>query len=168
MHDSSTCPICHGLPVDDRMTDAEFFAFLSACRDELAYKQSAFQQRISGGGRWVYDLRDNSLTIGSERFPITAIGTYSVDYETWLWAWANPSIDADLKRDALRVLDYGRQHGVERLTTPKWPADETDGWRMAALANRLCSSNGAYRGPAGKTVVFMTFGEIKLEKRPVS
>jgi hypothetical protein len=40
-----------------------------------------------------------------------------------------------------------------------------DAWRMTALANRLCGSNGAYRGPAGKTIVFMTFGEIQLEKR---
>jgi hypothetical protein len=101
------------------------------------------------------------------RAPGQIIGTFDTGSSTWLWAWANPSIDAELKRDALRVLDYGREQRIERLTTPKWPADETDGWRMAALANRLCSSNGAYRGPAGSTMVFMTFGEVMLAKRAV-
>ena len=67
MHDSSTCPICHGLPVDGRMTDAEFFAFLSVCRDELAEKQLRFQQRIAGPGSWWYDLRDCSSTLVSKR-----------------------------------------------------------------------------------------------------
>jgi len=36
---------------------------------------------------------------------------------------------------------------------------------MAALANRLCETNGVYRGPAGSTFVFFTFGEIEISQR---
>ena len=49
MHDSSTCPICRGLPAGGAASsDEEFFAFLAACRDELAEKQDRFQQRFAG------------------------------------------------------------------------------------------------------------------------
>jgi hypothetical protein len=40
------------------MSDEEFSAFLTACRNELASLQPTFQQRIHGGGRWFYDLSD--------------------------------------------------------------------------------------------------------------
>jgi hypothetical protein len=40
-----------------------------------------------------------------------------------------------------------------------------DGWHMAALANRLCERNGVYRGPAGTTFVFFTFGQVQLSKK---
>ncbi len=55
MHDSSTSPICRGLPVGGSMSDDEFFAFLAACRDDLAAKQLSFQQRIAGASRWQYE-----------------------------------------------------------------------------------------------------------------
>jgi hypothetical protein len=35
---------------------------------------------------------------------------------------------------------------------------------MAAFAVKLCAAQGAYRGPAGSTYIFMTFGEVKLTK----
>src|SRR5262249_18378839 len=77
MHDSSTCPICRGLPVGGSMSDDDFFAFLAACRDELAAKQAGFQQRIAGAPRWQYELADGSLTIGGTRFGMTPIGSFS-------------------------------------------------------------------------------------------
>ena len=61
--------------------------------------------------------------------------------------------------------DYGEQHHIHRLTTPIWSGEEMDGWYMAALANRLCKTNGVYRGPAGTTFVFFTFGKVQLTKQ---
>lgn len=153
---------------------AEFTAFVDGSMEGLRLQTEGHKGlwHLGEEKRWDFDQDSGCLELTFPDVIVTApaqvIGTFDTDSGTWLWAWANPSVDAGLKRDALRVLDYGREHRIERLTTPKWPADETDGWRMAALANRLCSSNGAYRGPAGNTMVFMTFGEIKLEKRPVS
>ena len=153
---------------------SEFTAFIEGSLEGLRLQTEGHRGtwNLGGEARWDFDQDSGFLILTFPdviaQAPAQVIGTFDTSSKTWLWAWANPSIDTDLKRDALRVLDYGREHRIECLTTPKWPADETDGWRMAALANRLCSSNGAYRGPAGKTMVFMTFGEIKLEKRPVS
>jgi hypothetical protein len=79
------------------------------------------------------------------------IGTYNSEDHTWLWAWANPSVDDALKKDALKVRKYGEEHHVERLTKAKWVGTEEDAWAMTALAVKLCEEQGAYRGPAGET-----------------
>jgi hypothetical protein len=38
-------------------------------------------------------------------------------------------------------------------------------WEFVAVAARLGEANGAYRGPSGSTFIFMTFGQITLQKR---
>lgn len=92
------------------------------------------------------------------------IGSFNKNDNSWLWAWDNPSIVDDLKRHALKLKAYGEEHGIDRLTDPKWIGSEQDAWEMAALAVKLCDTQGAYRGPAGSTYVFMTFGNVKLSK----
>lgn len=96
--------------------------------------------------------------------PAQIIGTFDGNASTWMWSWANASIAKSLTGNAMRVREYGEQHRIHRLTTPSWAGEEMDGWHMAALANRLCATNGVYRGPAGDTFVFFTFGEIQLRK----
>ena len=150
---------------------ADFAVFVEASMEGLrlqtAGHQSAWQ--LGQEEQWNFDQDSGELvfTFADKiaKAPAQIIGTFDSKTSTWLWAWANQSIAEPLKRDALRVLDYGKEHSIARLTTAKWPAEEMDGWRMSALANRLCSTNGAYRGPAGTTLVFMTFGEIQLTKR---
>jgi hypothetical protein len=97
--------------------------------------------------------------------PAQIIGTYNSEDHTWLWAWANPSIDDKLKVDALKLRKYGEEHHLDRLTTSKWVGTEDDAWSMAAVAVKLCREQGAYRGPSGATRVFIAFGEITLSKK---
>ena len=97
--------------------------------------------------------------------PAQIIGTYNGEDHTWLWAWANPSVDDKLKKDALKVRKYGQEHGIERLTKSKWVGTEEDAWAMTALAVKLCGEQGAYRGPAGETRVFIAFGGVTLSKK---
>jgi hypothetical protein len=67
------------------MSDDEFAAFLVLCRDELGTKQAAFQHRIEGASKWFYEMADATLAIENAVFGMTPIGTYSADYNTWLW-----------------------------------------------------------------------------------
>jgi hypothetical protein len=97
--------------------------------------------------------------------PAQIIGTYNSEDQTWLWAWANPSIDEKLRKDALKVREYGQKHRIEQLTKAKWRGTEKDAWAMTALAVKLCGEQGAYRGPAGSTNVFIAFGGVKLSKK---
>jgi uncharacterized protein DUF6882 len=97
--------------------------------------------------------------------PAQIIGTYNSEDHTWLWAWANPSVEEKLQADARQLLKYGEEHHIDRLTKRKWVGTEEDAWAMAALAVKLCGKQGAYRGPSGATKVFMVFGEVTLTKK---
>jgi hypothetical protein len=62
---------------------------------------------------------------------------------------------------------YGRDGalGTADYTTRMVACSEEKAWEFTAVAARLGKANGAYRGPNGSTYVFMTYGEIKLEKK---
>lgn len=159
MPHSSTCPICRALPVDGRMTDEEFFAFLSACREELADKQSRFERRIAGPGRWSYDLRDGSLTVGSERFSVTAVGTYSVEYQTWLWAWANEDFPEAARAASRRLQSLHDVTGFRVFINPGIEASSADAQDFTALSVHHLEAIGFFRGGADSPILYLAVHE---------
>ena len=114
-----------------------------------------------GSGKLVFTLRDGLIAAS----PAQIVGTYNSEDHTWLWAWANSSIDTKLQTDALKLRKYGEEHHIDRLTTAKWVGTEDDAWAMTALAVKLCGEQGAYRGPSGSTYVFVAFGEVVFQKK---
>jgi hypothetical protein len=96
--------------------------------------------------------------------PVQIVGSYNKQDGTWLWGWANPSLETPLTEHARKVRAYGIEKGYDMLTTPKLACSEDQCWELAALACMLCEAQGAYRGPAGTARVFMTFGKVKLSK----
>jgi hypothetical protein len=96
--------------------------------------------------------------------PVQIIGTYNTADGTWLWGWDHPSVVPALQDHAKQVRAFGEKHGVEKLTTKKLRCEEAEAWEFAALACKLCNAQGAYRGPADATMVFMTFGDVQLRK----
>ena len=112
-------------------------------------------------GELVFSFADGTKAV----CPAQIIGTYNSEDHTWLWSWANSSINENLKKVALKVRKFGQENEIERLTKSKWVSTEEDAWAMAALAVKLGEEQGAYRGPAGGTLVFISFGEVKLSKK---
>jgi hypothetical protein len=151
--------------------DLDYKTFLARAVEELKVRTAAHKGGWHFGEeeRWSVD-QDQGKIVFAFKEGVTAtasvqiIGTFNTEDNTWLWAWANPSVDKPLMVDALKVKAYGEQHKVSELTTRKWSGTEDDAWKMAALAAKLCGAQGAYRGPAGNTHVFMTFGQIELKK----
>lgn len=111
-------------------------------------------------GEIVFTTPDGATAIA----PVQIIGTYNSVDSTWLWAWDNPSIDVALQTHASKVREYGFKQGIGELTTRKLKCTEDDAWLLTALACKLCDAQGAYRGPADATYVFMTFGEVTLSQ----
>jgi hypothetical protein len=148
----------------------EFQSLLDASRQELERKTEANQAWGLGTfDRWDIDQEVGVLVFSSADgtrvvAPAQVIGSFITDDNSWLWAWDNPSIVGGLKLNSLKLKEYGEQHGIEKLTTRKWTGTEADAWAMTALAVKLCGAQGAYRGPAGSTYVFMTFGEVNVSK----
>lgn len=98
--------------------------------------------------------------------PLQIIGTYNPEDGTWLWAWDHPSILEPLRAHAETVRRYGAKHGIAELTSARLECSEADCWRFAALACHLNDAQGAYRGPTGGPLVFLTYGTATLTKIP--
>ena len=98
--------------------------------------------------------------------PVQIIGTYAPN-GTFMWAWDHPSVHEPLSSDAKLVKEFGEKHQLKKLLTQQVRITEHEAWEYTALAMRLSSANGAYRADAGGgTLVYMTFGEIKLSQQP--
>lgn len=92
------------------------------------------------------------------------IGTYNTNDETFLWGWDHPSVEESLRAHAKLAQQFGEQHKLSNFTERIVACTETEAWEFTAVAARLSNANGAYCGPAGTALVYMTFGEIKLHK----
>ena len=144
---------------------------LAAAAEELRAKTEAHCNawRLHEAHDWSLNQDDGRLVIlfadgVVARAEAQLIGRLDTAAETWMWAWNNPSIDRQLCRHAQRVQAFGKKHGIEQLTAPTWHATEEEAWGLTALACKLCDAQGAYRGPAGTTHIFMTFGEVQVRK----
>lgn len=156
----------------ERKLPTDFPALQKVSIEELQLKTRGHVEawgldRIS---RWDLDQDTGELTFSFDDglravAPAQIIGTYNSEDRTWLWAWDNPSVDDALKKDALKVRKYGEEHHVERLTKAKWVGTEEEAWAMTALAVKLCGEQGAYRGAAGETKVFIAFGPVTMKKK---
>jgi hypothetical protein len=123
-----------------------------------------------GQAAWSVDQEEGTITFTSPKgviatAPVQIIGSYNTRDGTWLWGWDNPSLEPPLTEHARKVRSFGQEHGYDALTTPKLACPEEQCWELAALACMLAEAQGAYRGPAGAVRVFMTFGDVKLERQ---
>ncbi len=150
------------------MAEAEFEALLDKSLAELTVKQNGHMARWSMEkyARWDMQQGTGVLTFtdpvrGKAVMPAQIVGSWFADDSTWMWAWANTTIDDKLKRDAEQVRRFGQEHKLTLLTQAKSTVPEAEAWRLAALAVHLCKAEGVYRGPDGRNAVFMTFGEVR-------
>ena len=153
------------------LTKGDFDALLERSMTELALKTEAHQGGWGLGkyDRWDINQQEGNLIFsdperGRAVCPAQIIGSWESEQSTWLWAWDNPSVREHLKRDALKVKEFGEQNGIEQLIQPEWVLSERDAWKMTALAVHLCGAQGAYRGPAGTAFIFMSFSAVELSK----
>lgn len=144
--------------------------FLGRSKSELELKTATHDRmwHISKAA-WSVDQKSGKIVFQcpdeiTVTCPVQIIGTYNTEDKTWLWGWDHPSIQLPLTEHAKKLKAYGVKHNLERLTTRKIESTEAECWEFAALACKLCEAQGAYRGPSGSTMVFMTFGEVQLSK----
>lgn len=92
---------------------------------------------------------------------IQVVGDVSTKSNTWLWAWANSSINPILTKDSKQVKQYGQKYKFEPLTLDTWPANEADGWMMTAITAKLTHAKGAYRAPSRQGPIFVVFTSLR-------
>lgn len=137
---------------------------------ELQMKQEACAEAfwLVKADRWDVDLKTGFIRFTwRDRIataPVQVIGTFNSKDDTWLWGWDHPSVKEPLGHAARLCREFGERHGLEALTQRKIYASAESAWEFTALGLHLSGATGAYRGPAGATFVFMTFGEVALSK----
>lgn len=147
-------------------------SFVRQCVEGLRAQTSAHDAtwHLGDAARWDADQDTRKIrflfddgTIAEADFQI--VGSYNSLDGTFLWGWDHPSVDEPLRVHARLAKDFGEKHGLSKYTNRMVQCTEDEAWEFTAVAARLGNANGAYRGPAGTTFVFMTFGEISLSKR---
>jgi hypothetical protein len=155
----------------DNKTNERFEQLKQASMQELRLKTQA--HTVWGFGkfdRWDINQSDGFLVFSNAdgytaRCPAQIIGSYNSADHSWQWAWANSSTVDSLKTDSLKVKSYGEKNGFKKLTEAEWQGSEDDAWAMAAIACKVCGSQGVYRGPASDNLfVFISFGKVELSK----
>ncbi|OQP56088.1 hypothetical protein A4H97_19810 [Niastella yeongjuensis] len=117
---------------------------------------------------WRYDQYKGELIFGAHGIKrlivdFEEVGLFSFKSKTWLWAWKNPRLEEKVNSEISRIRDYGYKRGFEKLTNPKWPADEFDGWEMTAIAAYLMKAKGAFKVPSSDNMFysFMIYKNVR-------
>ncbi|NET48656.1 MAG: hypothetical protein F6K09_08000 [Merismopedia sp. SIO2A8] len=125
--------------------------------------------RIGAAEHWDADQETGVLTWSYPDVLVQAdfqiIGTYSTLDNSFLWAWDHPSVVVPLTQDAQKVFEFGKIHNIDFLQWRKIECSEEQAWELTALATLVCDRQGAYRGAAGTTSIFMTFGDVSIAKQ---
>ena len=136
-------------------------------QSEIQLKTRVFQS-IFGEEHydWNVDLEAGLIRFTSASKTVTApvqvIGTFNSVDGTFLWGWDHPSIPEPSRAHAQLAREFGRRHDLPLFTTRMVECTEAQAWEFTAVALYLSGAQGAYRGPAGTTMVFMTFGEMTI------
>jgi hypothetical protein len=92
---------------------------------------------------------------------VVFVGSLSTKTNTWLWSWANRSIQEGAKGRMREVREYGEENDFEHLAAAYWDATEEDGWEMTAIAARMLGAIGAYRSPDKNGLLFMVITDAR-------
>ena len=141
---------------------------LQSCRVELAVKQDALGERFDlwRYARWDWDQDRAEIVFSNEGMgavvaKIAFVGSLSTRSDTWLWSWANDSLSAAIVGDMAKVRDYGEALNRPHLEVAKWPAEQTDGWGVTAIAAHLLNAEGAYRTPTDNGFIYMLLSDVR-------
>jgi hypothetical protein len=150
------------------MSEGEYVEFLTGSHEYLTERQARLESefRLGSWARWDWDQATGEIVFSdSGRAAVVAdvqfVGSVSSRSGTWLWAWANTSVDPLLRTAVEQVRIYGREHGVKKLVEEKWEADEVDGWEMTSISARLLESEGAYRAPKENGATFLLLDNVR-------
>ena len=149
-------------------SEEEYVALVTSSQQYLTEKQARLKSVFGLGNYARYDWnQDTGQIIFSDAgvpkivAEIQFVGSTSTISGTWLWAWANSTIDPRWSTATQRVRSYGKEHGIWPLMNAKWSADEADGWEMTSIAAKLLEAEGAYRSPGENGATFLLLYNVR-------
>lgn len=139
----------------------ELFDALDRSRPEAQKRQEAFEQQIAGFKQWNLDQSkaELSFVLADGRtwvMPAQIVGSWSREEESWLWGWANESVDAKCRVAVANVRDGARPHrGLAALTNGSFGALQPLAVELAMFASVQMNARGVFPGDYGAGIAFV-------------
>src|SRR5688500_18417275 len=89
----------------------------AAHRESWAFGTEVDWSLDQADGRLVLTFPDGTVA----ESPAQIIGMFDAAAGTWTWAWGVASVEPALREDALKVREFGREHGIKRHMPASWP-----------------------------------------------
>ena len=147
--------------------DAVWQDLLNASRQYLGETQETLERdfQLSEYERWNISQETGELVFTSPDKPdlvaeVVFVGSFAFRSETWLWAWANESVNESLTRKLAPIRKLGEERGFRLLTEPGWTSTQEQGWDMAAVTNYLLRAKGVYRPTSERSVLWVVVTDI--------
>lgn len=106
-----------------------------------------------GEGTFEMVFSDGRKIVANVQF----LGSFDPRDRTFLWAWANPSVQEALCEDARLAQAEGHRVGEAALTAPRQTADFGQLMPLLSLVSRMSGADGLYRCTTNSTSIFTTF-----------
>ena len=106
-----------------------------------------------------WDLADDRTA----RAPAQVLGSWSAATGTFVWAWDNPTVLAEVRETAGRIREYGEEHEVFALTTSPLRLDLDQLRDLVALAFRVGGCTGLFHPTREHLTTYVVFGRVTLE-----
>jgi hypothetical protein len=158
--EQSTLTLTPDLVASFTLSD-EIFDALDRTRAQAAERQTAFQKQVAGYKQWNFDQSKAELSFvladgRSWVMPGQIVGTWSRDDTSWLWGWANESVDAKCRVAVANVRDGARPHrGLAALTTGSFHARQPMAVELAMFAALQMNARGVFPGDYGSGIAFI-------------
>lgn len=140
---------------------SRFVELFSAAVAWSAVTQKQAGDIVVEGRDWFIDFETGILRFGGERFPFQVIGSESSVSNTWLWGWANESIEnPEVLKLCNQLCARGEAWNLEAFTEPQYElAQLYNGFNLSAVATMLADKPMCfYRCPHETGAVFVAFG----------
>lgn len=149
----------------------------------LRYVAIAFDKQLNlgdliGNRNWGFDMDSGLLTFASQGigdqpivFDVQILGTASEQSSSWLWPWANKSIEENLATDSLFVSE---QAGISEFPHSQFAIDfgQSDEHRITMVSvgilSQLARCDAYYRGPYEGGAAFFLLKDSRLQLAPPS
>ena len=120
---------------------------------------------VIGDNNWNVDLAKSEISFGEDlTFAMQALGTFSRQSGTWLWAWANsqtPYTEAGTQQ-ARQLRQYSEANGIALLANPDCEATADDLHRLGLMAVGLLQADAYYLADYGQGIMLVTLTDPQL------
>ncbi|HMU67913.1 MAG TPA: hypothetical protein PKE57_12225, partial [Cellvibrionaceae bacterium] len=163
----------HEIPAPPASPEA-FYAFIDTCLAELEAKQATLLARYNMGrqARWWFDPATNQLALYNDpkakidlRAQVVVLGSFAPEESTWLWGFANKTLQPAQQAASQPVQALAERFGVEDFKQSEaFEIDPGMAWELAAMACHSLDLLGVYRTSGSLNQHQWFLGLISIEE----